>query len=42
VRYTVPRLHGLSVYASAAYVVSGRNVGQATTFSSGFLYTFAF
>jgi hypothetical protein len=42
VMYALPRMKGLSLRASAAYTVSGRNVGQATTLTAGLLYAIAF
>jgi hypothetical protein len=38
----IPALRDLSVQFSFAYTVNGRNVGQATTYSTGLLYTLHF
>jgi hypothetical protein len=40
--YALPVPRNLSVKLAAAHVLSGRNVGQSTTFSGGLLYTFHF
>jgi hypothetical protein len=40
VMYSLPSLKNLAVRATGTYTVNGRNVGQATTLSAGFLYTF--
>ena len=42
VKYALPWVKGLQVQLAAAYIVSGRNVGQGTTLSAGFLYTIGF
>ena len=42
VKYTLPWVRGLQVQVAAARIVSGRNVGQGTTLSAGFLYTIGF
>jgi hypothetical protein len=42
VKYTLPWVRGLQVQVAAAHIVSGRNVGQGTTLSAGFLYTIGF
>ena len=42
VQYALPWVKGLQVRLAAAYIVSGRNVGQGTTVSAGFLYTVRF
>jgi hypothetical protein len=42
VMYALPWVSGLSLRAAAAYTVSGRNVGQATTITAGLLYTLHF
>jgi hypothetical protein len=42
VQYALPWVTGLQVRLAAAYIVSGRNVGQGTTVSAGFLYTVRF
>lgn len=36
----VPKVQGLGVELSYAYTLTGRNVGQATTFTAGVLYLF--
>ena len=36
----VPKLQNLAFQFAMAYTVDGRNVGQATTFTTGFLYRF--
>ena len=38
--YPIPKLRGLAVQLSYGYILNGRNVGQATTFSTGLLYLF--
>jgi hypothetical protein len=40
--YSVPRLENLAVKLGAARTLTGRNVGQSTTFQTGILYTFHF
>ncbi len=40
--YYLPKPKNLAVRASFSYVVDGRNVGQATTFMGGLLYTIHF
>jgi hypothetical protein len=42
VKYTLPWVRGLQLQVAAARIVSGRNVGQGTTLSAGFLYTIGF
>jgi len=42
VKYALPWVRGLQVQVAAAHIVSGRNVGQGTTLSAGFLYTIGF
>ena len=42
VMYYLPKPKNLAVRASAAYTLEGRNVGQATTFMGGLMYTFQF
>lgn len=42
VMYYLPVPKNLAVRGSAHYTVAGRNVGQATTFLAGILYTFNF
>jgi hypothetical protein len=42
VMYYLPMARNLAVKAAGTYTVSGRNVGQATTFTGGLLYTFHF
>jgi hypothetical protein len=42
VQYALPWVTGLQVRLAAAYIVSGRNVGQGTTIGAGFLYTVRF
>jgi len=42
VQYALPWVKGLQLRLAAAYIVSGRNVGQGTTLSAGFLYTIGF
>jgi hypothetical protein len=42
VHYYLPRPANLSIRVGAAYTVSGRNVGQATSFTAGLLYLFHF
>jgi hypothetical protein len=42
VLYALPKPRDLSVRVAATYVVDGRNVGQATSFTTGLLYTFHF
>ena len=38
--YPVPKLRALAFQFSYAYTATGRNVGQANSFSTGLLYTF--
>ena len=38
--FPIPKLQGLAVELSYAYTLNGRNVGQATTFTTGLLYLF--
>jgi hypothetical protein len=40
--YYLPKTKGLAVRAAAGYTLDGRNVGQATTFTGGLMYTFTF
>jgi hypothetical protein len=40
VMYPVPKLQSLAVEFAVAQTVDGRNVGEATTFTTGLLYTF--
>jgi outer membrane putative beta-barrel porin/alpha-amylase len=42
VMYYLPKTRGLAVRVAGRYTVDGRNVGQATTFTAGLLYTFHF
>jgi len=42
VMYFLPKTKNLAVRVAAAYTVSGRNVGQASTVTAGLLYTFHF
>ena len=42
VLYYLPRARNLAAKLAGAYTVSGRNVGQATTVTGGFLYVFNF
>jgi hypothetical protein len=42
VMYPIPKLHDLAFEFSYAYLIDGRNVGQATTFTTGLLYKFHF
>ena len=42
VEYYLPPLPNLSLRASAAYTLDGRNVGQSTTIAAGFFYVFHF
>jgi hypothetical protein len=42
VMYYLPTPRNLAVRVAGTYTVSGRNVGQATTFTGGLLYTFRF
>ena len=39
-KYTLKKIRGLSLVGDASYVVAGRNVGQATSFSGGIFYAF--
>lgn len=39
VMYPIPKLRDLAVQGAYAYVVDGRNVGQATSFGAALLYT---
>ena len=41
-KYTFKKFDQLSVIGDASYVVAGRNVGQATSFSGGVFYAFGF
>jgi hypothetical protein len=41
VMYPIPKLGGLSVQASYARILDGRNVGQSNTVTFGFFYLFA-
>jgi hypothetical protein len=41
VMYTIPKLKTLAFQGSFSYVMDGRNVGQASTITAGFLYTFS-
>jgi hypothetical protein len=36
--YPIPKLNTLAFQFNLGYVVDGRNVGQSTTYSLGFLY----
>jgi hypothetical protein len=38
VMYPIPKLQRLAVQASYAYVLTGRNVGQSQTFTTGVFY----
>ena len=38
----LPTPKNLAVRVAGTYAVNGRNVGQATTFTAGLLYTFHF
>jgi hypothetical protein len=38
----LPRVHALQFWAIYTYTVEGRNVGQSSTGTTGFLYTFDF
>jgi hypothetical protein len=40
--YSLPTPQDLAVRVAGTYAVNGRNVGQATTFTAGLLYTFHF
>jgi hypothetical protein len=40
VMYPVPKLQSLAVEFAVAHTLDGRNVGEATTFTTGLLYTF--
>lgn len=40
VQYYFPFLHGLGVFASGNYILTGRNVGQSTGFTGGVTYFF--
>jgi len=42
VQYYFTKPRNLSVKVNGMYAVTGRNVGQSTMFTAGFLYTFAF
>lgn len=42
IKYNVKAVNGLSVIGGGNYTVSGRNVGQATTFNGGIFYILAF
>ena len=42
VKHELNRPQGLSLIATGNYVVSGRNMGQATTISGGMFYIFDF
>ncbi|HEX6736894.1 MAG TPA: hypothetical protein VF310_01345, partial [Vicinamibacteria bacterium] len=42
VHYVLPRTRNLALRVGAGRTVSGRNVGQATSFTAGLLYTFHF
>jgi hypothetical protein len=42
VMYTLPKTRNLAIRTMGSYTVNGRNVGQATTFMAGLLYTFHF
>jgi Putative MetA-pathway of phenol degradation len=42
VMYSLPKVKSLAIRAMGTYTVDGRNVGQATTVTAGFLYTFHF
>lgn len=39
-KYTFKKIRGLSLIGDASYVVAGRNVGKATSFSGGVFYAF--
>ena len=39
-KYTLKNFHQLSFVGNANYVIAGRNVGQATSFSGGVFYAF--
>ena len=41
-KYTVYKLPGLSLLGGANYIVSGRNMGQATTYTGGAFYVLDF
>lgn len=40
VMYPIPKLRDLNVHFAYAYTIDGRNVGQATTVTTGLLYAF--
>jgi hypothetical protein len=40
--YPLPKLRPLVFEFSVAHTLDGRNVGQATTFTTGLAYTFRF
>ena len=42
VMYNLPNVKNLVVRLSGTYVIAGRNVGQASSFMAGLLYTFHF
>jgi hypothetical protein len=41
-KYEFKRIHHLSLMGDASYIVAGRNVGEATSFSGGLFYLFNF
>ena len=42
VKYFIPKINNLAVWAGAGYTVTGRNVGQSTYYMGGLLYTLHF
>ena len=42
VKYFIPKINALAVWAGAGYTVAGRNVGQSTYVMGGLLYTLHF
>lgn len=39
-KYTFPKMPGISLVGGASYTVAGRNMGQATSFNAGAFYAF--
>ena len=42
VKYFIPKINSLAVWAGVGYTVTGRNTGQSTYYMGGFLYTLHF
>ena len=42
VKYFIPKINSLAIWAGVGYTVAGRNVGQSTSYLGGLLYTLHF